>query len=140
MAKHFPNVTLEKKTSTAAAARSLFDDDDLGMRSAAICSTICEKVIDGLEILQRSVQDSKSESTPHCRPRLYVNGCSQLITPVSTSSHMDSTPGCPWSTSDPSFAAPWFGCRSPRRRPRTCRPPRKHQRQRNPRTVALCIW
>ena len=77
MAKHFPNVTLEKKTSTAAAARSLFDDDELGMRSAAICSTICEKVFDGLEILARSVQDSKSAFAPHYRLRLYVNGWRQ---------------------------------------------------------------
>ncbi|GJE87609.1 PDT-domain-containing protein [Phanerochaete sordida] len=67
IAKHFPNVTLEKKPSTAAAARTLLEDDEMSLRSAAICSSLCAKIFDGLEVLQRSVQDTNINYT-----RFYV--------------------------------------------------------------------
>jgi prephenate dehydratase len=60
LSKYFPNATLEKKPSTALAAQLLLEDDERNLHSAAIASTLCAKLFDGLEILQRSVQDTNS--------------------------------------------------------------------------------
>lgn len=52
-------MALQKTMSTAAAAQALLEEENQA-HSAAICSKLCAKVFDGLEILQESIQDTNS--------------------------------------------------------------------------------
>ncbi|KAJ7694141.1 Prephenate dehydratase-domain-containing protein [Mycena rosella] len=63
LAQNFPNASLEKVASTAAAAEAVLTSPD----SAAICSKLCATVFDGLEILFEGIQDRNSNFT-----RFYV--------------------------------------------------------------------
>ncbi|KAJ7219068.1 Prephenate dehydratase-domain-containing protein [Mycena pura] len=59
LAQYFPAASLEKMPSTAAAAKAVLGSCD----SAAICSSICTTVFDGLEILYEGIQDQDSNYT-----------------------------------------------------------------------------
>jgi len=61
---HLPHATLFRAPSTAAAARSLLDDQGDGWKErAAICSSICVKLYPGLEILREAIQNSQNNYT-----------------------------------------------------------------------------
>lgn len=59
LATHLPLATLEKSTSTAAAARALLDNPP---ECAAICSQICATLFQGLEVLHQGIQGETSGS------------------------------------------------------------------------------
>ncbi|KDQ05925.1 hypothetical protein BOTBODRAFT_39877 [Botryobasidium botryosum FD-172 SS1] len=61
---HLPHATLSRATSTAAAARSLLEDQGDGWKQrAAICSRICIKLYAGLEIIWEGIQNSQNNYT-----------------------------------------------------------------------------
>ncbi|EDR15630.1 uncharacterized protein LACBIDRAFT_300746 [Laccaria bicolor S238N-H82] len=64
LATHLPLATLEKSTSTAAAARALLDNPP---ECAAICSQICATLFQGLEVLHQGIQGETMNFT-----RFYV--------------------------------------------------------------------
>ncbi|KAI0080087.1 PDT-domain-containing protein [Panus rudis PR-1116 ss-1] len=68
LAERFPNVILEKSSSTAEAAQLLLEEvEETGGTRAAICSSVCASTFEGLEVLHRGIQDEKSNFT-----RFYV--------------------------------------------------------------------
>ncbi|KAJ7063094.1 Prephenate dehydratase-domain-containing protein [Mycena amicta] len=68
LAQNFPAASLEKVTSTAAAAEAVLETRD----SAAICSKICAVAFEGLEVLFESIQDRQDNRT-----RFYILTASQ---------------------------------------------------------------
>ncbi|KAJ7632407.1 Prephenate dehydratase-domain-containing protein [Roridomyces roridus] len=66
--QNFPSATLEKCTSTAAAAQAVLRTPN----SAAICSKICATVFEGLEVLFEGIQDRSANCT-----RFYVLSTTQ---------------------------------------------------------------
>lgn len=69
LSEKLPGAARVKMPSTSAAAQALLatDGEDTPLESAAICSSLCATIFDGLEILQESIQDSRTNST-----RFYV--------------------------------------------------------------------
>lgn len=55
---HLPNAARVKVTSTAFAAQTLLSSP---RSHAAICSKVCAKIFDGLEVLRESIQKETSE-------------------------------------------------------------------------------
>ncbi|KAF7295123.1 Prephenate dehydratase domain-containing protein [Mycena indigotica] len=80
LSQYFPSASLEKVSSTAAAAEAVLKHCD----SAAICSRICTVVFDGLQVLFQNIQDHQNNRT-----RFYVlapDATSQLPLPRPISS------------------------------------------------------
>ncbi|CAL1695473.1 unnamed protein product [Somion occarium] len=74
---NFPNAILEKRPSTAEAAQSLLTpEDDLEGERAAICSSVCTTIFDGLEVARSSIQNESENYT-----RFYVLSTSLRSTP-----------------------------------------------------------
>ncbi|KAF9265870.1 PDT-domain-containing protein [Marasmius fiardii PR-910] len=65
LAKHLPQASTMKMTSTAAAAEAISKSP--GSTHAAICSKMCLKMFEGLELLREGIQDENSNYT-----RFYV--------------------------------------------------------------------
>ncbi|KZT05963.1 PDT-domain-containing protein [Laetiporus sulphureus 93-53] len=65
LSEKLPEATRIKTPSTSAAAQALLSDseEDRATESAAICSSLCVTVFDGLDILQDDIQDSNSNRT-----------------------------------------------------------------------------
>ncbi|KAI0788550.1 Prephenate dehydratase-domain-containing protein [Abortiporus biennis] len=64
ISEHFPNAVTRKFASTAGAAKFLLDDEDSPEgASAAVCSSICATLFDGLEVLHKNIQDNESNFT-----------------------------------------------------------------------------
>lgn len=63
LATNFPGVPLQKTSSTGIAAQMLLSDDETeeGER-AAICSSICVDIFEGLEVIASDIQDVKCRS------------------------------------------------------------------------------
>jgi len=61
--RHLPHATLEKVSSTAAAARAVLAEDPTSSCSAAICSKICVQLYDGLEALEEGIQNKSDNFT-----------------------------------------------------------------------------
>ncbi|KAF7359540.1 Prephenate dehydratase domain-containing protein [Mycena sanguinolenta] len=59
LTKNFPNASLEKMASTAAAAEAILTSP----KCAAICSKLCATLFNGLEILYEGIQDQNSNFT-----------------------------------------------------------------------------
>ncbi|KAJ7489925.1 Prephenate dehydratase-domain-containing protein [Mycena galericulata] len=68
LAENFPSASLEKVTSTAAAAQAVIASQN----AAAICSKLCATIFDGLEILFEGIQNRKSMFSPPNFTRFYV--------------------------------------------------------------------
>ncbi|KAF9650041.1 PDT-domain-containing protein [Thelephora ganbajun] len=60
---HLKDAVLVKTSSTAAAVQALLSDDQDGRSSAAIASNVCERLFDGIQVLQRGIQDEASNFT-----------------------------------------------------------------------------
>ncbi|KAL0577336.1 prephenate dehydratase [Marasmius crinis-equi] len=84
LAKYLPGAATMKMTSTAAAAEVVANTS--GSTRAAICSKICLKMFQGLELLEEGIQDEKSNYT-----RFYVMAKNRKTTlpvvPVTPVSH-----------------------------------------------------
>ncbi|KAG7086436.1 hypothetical protein E1B28_002390 [Marasmius oreades] len=65
LTKHLPDAATTKMTSTAAAAETV--SKSAGSTCAAICSKLCLKMFEGLELLREGIQDESSNYT-----RFYV--------------------------------------------------------------------
>lgn len=59
---------LVKTPSTVAAVETLLRDEEEGRSSAAIASSVCERLFDGIQILQKGIQDEKCELEFVSRP------------------------------------------------------------------------
>ncbi|EEB90202.1 hypothetical protein MPER_11623 [Moniliophthora perniciosa FA553] len=68
-----PHAATEKMSSTAAAAKALLSSP---AKHAAICSKICIKMFEGLEVLHEGIQDEHSNYT-----RFYIIARSSKIRP-----------------------------------------------------------
>jgi len=53
---------LVKTPSTVAAVEALLNDEEEGRSSAAIASSVCERLFDGVQVLYKGVQDEACES------------------------------------------------------------------------------
>jgi hypothetical protein len=51
-----------KTPSTVAGVEALLDDEQNGSSSAAIASSVCERLFDGVQVLQKGIQDETCES------------------------------------------------------------------------------
>jgi prephenate dehydratase len=58
LGKNLPHAALVKTTSTAEAAKCLLSPEYNSVECAAICSTVCVAVFDGLQILAEGIQNS----------------------------------------------------------------------------------
>lgn len=52
---------LVKTPSTVAAVETILSDEQDGYSSAAIASSVCERLFDGIQVLYKGVQDEKGE-------------------------------------------------------------------------------
>ena len=67
-----------KTSSTVAAVEAILDDEENGYSSAAIASSLCEQLFDGVQLLKKGVQDEACES-------LFLLACSRPFFPVRSS-------------------------------------------------------
>jgi len=56
------DAVLVKTPSTVAAVEALLNDEQEGCSSAAIASSLCERLFDGIQVLYKGVQDEACES------------------------------------------------------------------------------
>lgn len=72
-----------KTSSTVAAVEALLDDKEHGYSSAAIASSVCERLFDGIQLLWKGIQDEACKSLlfapvpPPCTA--FVKGVTYLI-------------------------------------------------------------
>jgi len=74
ISKHLPHVILVKTASTAAAAQAILSDPEPA-ECAAICSSLCATIFDGLEILHKGIQNENVNST-----RFYILAANRDVT------------------------------------------------------------
>ena len=61
-----------KTSSTVAAVEAILADEENGYTSAAIASSMCEQLFDGVQVLQKGIQDEACESP-------FLLACSHLL-------------------------------------------------------------
>jgi hypothetical protein len=59
---HIKDAVLVKTPSTVAAVEAILNDEKEGCSSAAIASSVCERLFDGVQVLYKGVQDEACES------------------------------------------------------------------------------
>lgn len=64
---HLKDAVLVKTPSTVAGVEAILNDKQYGSSSAAIASSVCELLFDGIQVLHKGIQDEKSNFT-----RFYV--------------------------------------------------------------------
>lgn len=60
---HLNNPVLVKTPSTVAAVEAILNDEREGCVSAAIASSVCEHLFDGIQVMYKGIQDEKSNFT-----------------------------------------------------------------------------
>lgn len=77
---------LVKTSSTVAAVEAILNDEENGYSSAAIASSMCEQLFDGIQVLRKGIQDEACESLflwpvrVHFFPvRTFVEGVTYLL-------------------------------------------------------------
>jgi len=88
---HLKDAVLVKTSSTVAAVEALLNEEHEGLSSAAIASSACERWFDGIQILQKGIQDETSNFT-----RFYI-----LARSIDWQLPSLPTPCDPWSRSNP---------------------------------------
>ena len=56
------DAVLVKTPSTVAAVETILVDEENGYSSAAIASSVCEQLFDGVQVLRRGIQDEDCKS------------------------------------------------------------------------------
>jgi hypothetical protein len=55
------DAVLVKTPSTVAGVEAILNDEREGRSSAAIASSVCERLFDGIQVLQKGIQDQACE-------------------------------------------------------------------------------
>jgi prephenate dehydratase len=58
---HLKDAVLVKTPSTVAGVEAILNDEREGRSSAAIASSVCERLFDGIQVLQKGIQDQACE-------------------------------------------------------------------------------